>query len=68
MKNLTVISIAHRLHTIAYYDKVIVMDAGRVAEYDTPLNLLNNNKSIFYSMCERSGDLNNILSIAKLKQ
>ena len=68
MKNLTVISIAHRLHTIAYYDKVIVMDAGRVAEYDTPLNLLNNNKSIFYIMCERSGDLNNILSIAKLKQ
>jgi len=39
----TVFTIAHRLNTIADYDKVLVMDKGRVAEYDSPINLLLNN-------------------------
>ena len=32
----TVITIAHRLNTIADYDKVIVMDKGTIAEIGTP--------------------------------
>lgn len=41
----TVFTIAHRLNTIADYDKVLVMDKGQVAEYNTPFNLLAKNPS-----------------------
>ncbi len=38
-----------------YYDRILVMDAGRVAEFDTPLNLFDNEQSIFRSLCEEAG-------------
>lgn len=37
-----------------YYDRVLVMDAGKVAEYDTPLNLFDNETSIFRSLCDEA--------------
>lgn len=36
----TIISIAHRIPTVMDCDKVLVMDAGRAKEYDTPSNLI----------------------------
>ena len=36
----TVITIAHRLNTIADYDKLIVMDKGRIIECGSPYELL----------------------------
>lgn len=35
------LTVAHRLATVVYYDRVLVMDQGRIVEYDTPLSLLN---------------------------
>ncbi|KAJ1352842.1 Canalicular multispecific organic anion transporter 2 [Parelaphostrongylus tenuis] len=46
----TVITIAHRLNTILDYDRVLVMDAGRIAEFDSPQQLLSQKNSIFRSM------------------
>ncbi|CAD8180189.1 unnamed protein product [Paramecium pentaurelia] len=40
LKDCTLITIAHRLNTIADYDKVMVIYDGRVIEYDKPFNLL----------------------------
>src|SRR6218665_1202419 len=50
----TVIAIAHRIMNIANFDKVIVVNDGRVVEFDTPANLLNNSKSIFYSLYHKN--------------
>ncbi|KAF7332750.1 ABC protein [Mycena kentingensis (nom. inval.)] len=50
----TLICIAHRLRTIISYDRILVMDAGKIAEFDTPTNLFNNAKSLFRGLCEKS--------------
>ncbi|KAK1229440.1 hypothetical protein PQX77_007488 [Marasmius sp. AFHP31] len=50
----TLICIAHRLNTIAYYDRILVMDAGKVAEFDTVLNLFDKQDSIFRSLCDEA--------------
>ncbi|CAL1711021.1 unnamed protein product [Somion occarium] len=51
----TLLCIAHRLNTIVYYDRIIVMDAGKVVEHDTPLNLFDKEDSIFRSLCNEAG-------------
>ncbi|KAI1319870.1 P-loop containing nucleoside triphosphate hydrolase protein [Xylariaceae sp. FL0255] len=55
-KGRTLLCIAHRLRTIIGYDRICVMDAGKIAELGTPLELWDIGESgIFRSMCERSG-------------
>ncbi|KAI9797008.1 MAG: hypothetical protein M1833_005841 [Piccolia ochrophora] len=54
-KGKTLLCIAHRLRTIINYDRICVMDAGNIAELDTPLRLFEQEQSIFRSMCNRSG-------------
>lgn len=52
----TVITIAHRLHTIALYDKIIVMDGGQVAEIGSPKELVSRSTSHFNKMVRSLGD------------
>lgn len=53
LANISALS-AHRLRTIIGYDRILVMDAGNVAELDSPINLYEQG-GIFRSMCDRSG-------------
>ncbi|KAI6235875.1 hypothetical protein M3Y95_00097800 [Aphelenchoides besseyi] len=46
----TILTIAHRTETILDYEKVMILDHGRLVEIDSPQHLLENNKSIFYSL------------------
>ncbi|KAL2132691.1 hypothetical protein VTI74DRAFT_3471 [Chaetomium olivicolor] len=39
--NHTIIAVAHRIETIMDFDKVAVLDAGRLVEFDNPYNLLD---------------------------
>ena len=51
----TLITVAHRLHTIADFDRVLVMDVGRAAECDTPSELLRKPGGIFADMVRALG-------------
>ncbi|KAH8831323.1 P-loop containing nucleoside triphosphate hydrolase protein [Flagelloscypha sp. PMI_526] len=50
----TILCIAHRLRTIISYDRIVCLDAGTIAEFDTPSNLYQKEGGIFRTMCERS--------------
>ncbi|XP_050502062.1 probable multidrug resistance-associated protein lethal(2)03659 isoform X2 [Diabrotica virgifera virgifera] len=62
----TVITVAHRLHTIMDSDKVLVMDAGEILEYDSPYILLQNTNGVFYSLLMQTGTntAQNLIEIA----
>lgn len=51
----TVLCIAHRLHTILDSSRVLVLDRGKVAEFDTPEKLLKTKESMFYALAKDAG-------------
>ena len=63
----TIITIAHRLQTIVDYDKVLVLDHGKVVEYGHPWELLRKEgkEAVFKGMCEMSGDMEGLTKAAK---
>ncbi|KAJ3168373.1 hypothetical protein HDU87_001172 [Geranomyces variabilis] len=56
-KNVTIMSIAHRLNTIVDFDRVLVLDDGEVAEFDTPYALLSKD-SLFSKLADATGPAN----------
>ena len=51
----TVLTIAHRLNTIMDSSRVMVLDAGKIKEFDTPEVLLQDKKSVFHGMAKDAG-------------
>ena len=50
LQDQTVVTIAHRLDTVLDYDKIMVMDSGRIVEFDSPELLLKRKNSYFARM------------------
>lgn len=65
LRSSTIITVAHRLQTIIDYDKVLVLDHGKVIEYDHPWTLVNKEDGLFRSMCEHSGNMETLLDGAR---
>ncbi|KAJ3072963.1 hypothetical protein HDU98_002550 [Podochytrium sp. JEL0797] len=66
--NTTVLSIAHRLRTIADYDKILVLEKGRVIQFGTPLELMEQEGGVFRHMCQDSGEFDALFAMAKKGQ
>ncbi|KAK7051247.1 hypothetical protein VNI00_004747 [Paramarasmius palmivorus] len=65
----TILCIAHRLRTIISYDRICVLDAGQIAEFDTPARLYEKTNGIFKGMCDRSSiSLDDIKLAAKARK
>lgn len=63
----TIHPVAHRLKTVIDYDRLIVLDKGTVAEFDTPFNLLKKEDGIFRNMCLKSGMFAELETAARVK-
>ncbi|KZT36412.1 P-loop containing nucleoside triphosphate hydrolase protein [Sistotremastrum suecicum HHB10207 ss-3] len=55
-KDATVITVAHRLQTIMGSDKIMVLDAGEVKEFDSPKTLLQRRSGFFKALVDESAD------------
>jgi len=56
----TIITIAHRINTIVDSDRIVVLDHGRVAEFDTPGNLVAKKGGLFYELVREAGLLDSV--------
>lgn len=53
--NCTILTIAHRINTVLDSDRILVLDKGNIAEFESPTKLLEDHQSIFYSMAKEAG-------------
>lgn len=60
-------AVAHRLRTVIDYDRLVVLDKGKLAEFDTPYNLIRKEGGIFRNMCLNSGTFAELEAAAKAK-
>ncbi|RWS21893.1 multidrug resistance-associated protein 4-like protein [Leptotrombidium deliense] len=58
LKSCTVLTIAHRLNTVIDMDKILVLDDGRIVEYDVPFLLLNKSDGHFKNIVSQLGEQN----------
>ena len=60
-KNSTILMIAHRLNTIMFCDKVLVLDKGRIIEYGSLSKLKDDPNTFFGAMLQSSKDVQEAL-------
>ncbi|KAH8086646.1 hypothetical protein BXZ70DRAFT_549376 [Cristinia sonorae] len=63
-KDVTLLTVAHRLQTIMDADKIMVLDAGEIVEFGKPAELLKNEKGVLRSLVDESGDKENLYAMA----
>ncbi|KIJ26945.1 hypothetical protein M422DRAFT_38010 [Sphaerobolus stellatus SS14] len=66
-QGVTVLIIAHRIQTIMDSDKILVLDSGRIVEFDSPKKLLKKEGGKLKSLVDESGDKENLYQMAEGK-
>ncbi|KAJ7105197.1 multidrug resistance-associated ABC transporter [Mycena epipterygia] len=61
------LTIAHRLTTVIDFDRLLVLDKGKLVEFDTPLRLIEKEDGIFRNMCLKSGYFAELEAAARAK-
>ncbi|KAJ7094121.1 P-loop containing nucleoside triphosphate hydrolase protein [Mycena epipterygia] len=62
----TLLTVAHRLQTIMDADKIMVLDAGRIVEFDSPKVLLRNKDGLLRALVEESGVKDALYEMARV--
>ena len=57
--------IAHRLLTVAGLDKILVLDHGKVVEFGTPWELLQNDSGVFRDLARQSGEESQLFEVSR---
>lgn len=60
-KHCTVLTIAHRLHTVMDSDRILVMDGGTIKEFDYPHILLQDENGTLRNMVDATGVQESVL-------
>lgn len=55
----TIITIAHRINTILDSDRIVVLEAGQVKEFDDPKTLIQR-RGLFYELVKEAGLLEGV--------
>ncbi|KAF9357890.1 Multidrug resistance-associated protein 1 [Mortierella sp. AD094] len=56
-KDRTILTIAHRIKTIMDADKILVLEKGKVEEFESPRILLKKPDSMFYKLARQAGEI-----------
>ncbi|KAL4094992.1 hypothetical protein PRIC1_010642 [Phytophthora ramorum] len=59
-RDATVLTIAHRLGTVLDSDRIMVLSAGRVVEFDSPRELVKDGSGVFYELAKEGGYLDQL--------
>ncbi|KAI0028294.1 hypothetical protein K488DRAFT_80756 [Vararia minispora EC-137] len=65
--DVTLLTVAHRLQTIMDADKIMVLDAGRLVEFDRPSILLQKEGGYLRALVDESGDRETLYAMAEGK-
>ncbi|KAF9364229.1 hypothetical protein BGX34_002149 [Mortierella sp. NVP85] len=70
LKHATILSVSHRLdHIVTRHSRIVVLDHGKIVEFDTPISLLNKRNGAFRAICNPDGpNFSSLVSLAKKQQ